>query len=352
MRFDSRLPWNWGRRPLVLPGSLAQESAGPPCLVHLVRAANGVDSLREFAAAVRAYPPGIEHELVLAMKGFASAREAKPYIEAVADLAPTIEFFPDVGLDLGLYFSAAARLRRGRYCFVNSHTRPVVDGWLAKLDAALALPDVGMVGATGSWLSMHSWVMYSLGLPSFYRGVLPPIREARRLLLEIDFEQLRIEERSKLDSLRTRAKLLAQLPEELFAFDPFPTPHLRNTAFMVPHAVLCAMQLFVVRNKQDTYVLESGSLNVTRQVVQMGLRTLVVDRDGAVYEPAEWWRSGTLWQGDQELLLSVDNRTRSYAQGGIKRRRALAGLAWGRRADPRPPRRSREDPLEDLVAEP
>ena len=331
-----RPPWDWGRRPLVLPESFERDSAGPTCVVHLVRAVNGADSLREFAAAMREHPPGVEHELVLAMKGFASKAEAAPYVEEVADLAPTIELFPDVGLDLGLYFAAAARLRRGRYCFVNSHTRPVVAGWLAKLEAALGLPDVGMVGATGSWLSMHSWVMRSMGLPSFYRSVLPPIREARRLLQEIDFEQLRIEERSKLDSLRTRAKLLSQLPEELFAFEPFPTPHLRNTTFMVSHEALRAMRLFVVRNKMDTYVLESGSLNITHQVAQMGLRTLVVDSTGAVYEPGEWHRSGTLWQGNQERLLSVDNRTRSYERGGIERRRLLSSLAWGPQADPLP----------------
>src|ERR1700733_14266627 len=114
--------------PLMLPAASPETSAGPPCVVHLVRAANGIDSLREFAAAMRAHPPGVEHELVLAMKGFASRAEAAPYIEETADLDPTIEFFPDLGLDLGLLFGAVARLRRGRYCFVNSHTRPAAAG--------------------------------------------------------------------------------------------------------------------------------------------------------------------------------------------------------------------------------
>jgi hypothetical protein len=338
-----RPPWEWPRRPLTLPDARERDPAVPPCVVHLVRAVNGVDSLREFAAAMRAHPPGIEHQLVLAMKGFASAAEAEPYLAEVADLAPEIEFFPDVGLDLGLYFAAAARLRRQRYCFVNSHTRPVVDGWLAKLDAAFERPNVGMVGATGSWLSMHSWVMYSMGLPSFYRHVLPPIGVARRLLLEIDFEQIGIERRSKLDSLRTRMRLISQLPEELLAFEAFPAPHIRNTAFMVSHAALRDMRLFVVRNKMDTYVLESGSLNITRQVVEMGMRTLVVDGEGAVYEPGEWYRSGTLWQGDQERLLTVDNRTRAYEHGGIQRRRLLASLAWGERAAAHPSHESQSE---------
>ncbi len=327
-------PWDWSRTPLTLPATPRSRDDGPPCVIHLVRAANGIDSLREFAAAMRAHPPGVEHELVLAMKGFASRAEAAPYIEETADLDPTIEFFPDVGLDLGLLFGAVARLRRGRYCFVNSHTRPAAAGWLAKLDAALDLPDVGIAGATGCWLSSHSWLTYSMGLPSFYRGVLPPVRRTRRVLLEVDFEQQRIERRSKLDALRARLDLLSQLPEELLAFAPFPTPHLRNTMLMVRHETLRSLRLFAVRTKFDTYVLESGSLNMVAQLACRGLRALVVDSAGTTYEPPEWYRSGTYWQGRQERLLAIDNRTRSYELGGAERRRVLAALAWGLHADP------------------
>jgi hypothetical protein len=334
---------------MVLPAAPnATGSREPPCLVHLVRKLNGIDSLRGFADAYRRHPPGIDCELVLAMKGFASALDARPYLQEVADLAPEPLFFPDRGIDLGVYFAAAARLRRDRYCFVNSHTRPRVDGWLAKLSAALDGPAVGMVGATGSWASLHSWVTYSMGLPSAYRGVLPPLQLARAKLREIDLEQLGVARRSGAEQLRARLRLLAQLPEELIDFKPFPTPHLRNTAFMVSHSVLSRMRLFVVRTKMDTYALESGPWNVTRQVEEMGLRTLVVDSEGAVYDPSEWYRSGTLWQGDQERLLSIDNRTRSYACGDMERRRVLAGLAWGLHAGAG---RSGEDPTQQRVAE-
>lgn len=342
-----RAPWTWRRVPLVLPKASAPASAEPPCVVHLVRKLNGIDSLREFAEAYRRHPPGLDCELVLAMKGFASPADAQPYLREVADLAAEPLYFRDRGLDLGVYFAAAARLRRERYCFVNSHTRPRVDAWLAKLNAALDRSQVGMVGATGSWASVHSWITYSMGLPSSYRGVLPPLGLARRELQKIDLEQLGLEHRSRVARLRTRLRLLSQLPEELVDFRPFPTPHLRNTAFMVAHAVLAEMRLFVVRTKMDTYTLESGSLNVTRQVQEMGLRTLVVDCDGVSYEPRDWYRSGTLWQADQARLLSVDNRTRSYACGDIARRRVLAGLAWGLHAAPQA---SREDTLQHSVA--
>ncbi len=346
---EIRPPWDWRRRPLTLPEASA-EDPGPPCVVYIVRTAHGLDAPRELAAAMRAHPAGIEHRLILAMKGFGSEREAAPYIAAVGDLECEVAYFPEPGIDLGLYFEAAARLRGGRYCFLSSHNRPNADGWLAKLDSALDLPDVGIVGPSGSWASFHSWVTYSMGLPSAYRGVLPPVREARRLLLEVDFEQLGIERRSKLDSLRARLKLLSQLPEELLAFPPFPIPHVRTSAFMLGHDVLRAMRLFVVRTKMDTYVLESGALNLTSQAERMGLRALVVDSDGAAYEPEEWHRSGTFWQGQQARLLLRDNRTSFYERGDMRRRQVLAGLAWGDRADPRPPRSSRREALGESVA--
>ena len=45
---------------------------------------------------------GVDHELVLAMKGFESLSEAEPYLEELADLHPRTLFFPDAGLDIGV----------------------------------------------------------------------------------------------------------------------------------------------------------------------------------------------------------------------------------------------------------
>ncbi len=71
---------------------------------------------------------------------------------------------------------------------------------------------------------------------------------------------------------------------------------------------------------------------------------LVADRDGAVYDQEQWPLSRTLWQRDQEGLMVADNQTRSYAHGDMERRRLLSAFAWGRQADPRPPRISEHRP--------
>jgi hypothetical protein len=327
----------WSRRRLELEHAAAG-SDGPLCLVHLVRKAHGLAWLREFAEALRAHPPGTSHELVLAMKGFASAADAAPYLELLSDLAPEALFFPDRGFDLGVYFAAAARLRRDRYCFVNSHSRPLVEGWLAKLDAALDRAGVGQVGAMGAWTSNMSSRMYSLGLPSAYRSVMPPRSVFREVLGEIREERVTIKPlAADHHPIRLRLRSMVELPEVLLGFPSFPAPHLHSNAFVIKHAALRELELPVVRSKMDTSLLESGRRSITRQLRKIGMASLVVDRAGSAFGPDEWDRSRTFWQADQEGLLVADNQSLSYTHGDLARRRLLSASAWGPRADPLPP---------------
>jgi hypothetical protein len=103
---------------------------------------------------------------------------------------------------------------------------------------------------------------------------------------------------------------------------------------MVSHATLRRLCLHEIRGKMDAYALESGRASITRQAQRLGLRTVVVDRAGAAYDPERWHHSRTLWQGDQEGLLVADNQTLAYARGDLQRRRLLSGFAWGSDADP------------------
>jgi hypothetical protein len=312
-------------------------SRGGPCLVYLARAVNDPALLNGFAENLRRLPAGTHYELVLAMKGF-SAQDAQRHLRDLADLKPVALMFADEGLDLGVYLSAAAQLRRERYCFVNSYSRPLVEGWLHKLDAALALPDVGMASATGSWASVPSWLAYSRRLPSAYRGLLPEPGVARELFLELELERAGEEARASADALRVRLRTLRDLPVQIARFQRFPAHHLRTNAFMIADDLLQRLRLHTVRRKVDAYLLESGRDSLTRQVQRLGLRTVVVDRAGAAYDDGQWDRSRTLWQGDQEGLLVADNQTLAYERGSIERRRLLSAFAWGGRADPALPR--------------
>ena len=346
-------PWAWRRTPLELPEAPPEVGgADPPCVVHLVREVNGLGSFHAFARALRAHPPGIACELVLAMKGFTTRAQAAPYLEEAADLAPKDLFFLDRGLDLGVYLALAARLRRDRYCFVNSHSRPLVDGWLAKLDAALARPGVGQVGASGSWASAHSWVKRQAGLPSTYSGLLPPRRLVRELAMEIQLEAASTEggapppngRPARISTTQLRLRSVPRVPRELIEFEPFPAPHLRTNVFMIRHAALRELDLSLVCNKTDAHVLESGRESITAQLKRIGSSSLVVDRAGDVHHPERWDRSRTFWHGEQEQLLVEDNQTLCYARGTFARRSLLSTLAWGVNADPRPPREGTSNP--------
>lgn len=329
----------WRRTPALLPKAFPEASrADPPCLLYLMHRAYCPGSLREFAAAWRAHPPGCACELTFLVKGFTSPAQAKPYLDEVADLAPRIMFVPDRGLDLGSYLQAATQLRRHRYCFVKSQCRPLVHGWLAKLDAALDRPGVGQVGATGTWASAHSWMLYTTGLPSAYRSLLPSRREIRELMGQIQAEQGSGERPSLRRSVMMRLRTLPNVPEELLGFAPFPTPHLRSTACMITHASLLELRLFETPTKIDALALESGRAGITSQLERLGLSSLVVDRAGIAYEPDRWYLSRTFLQGDQEGLLVAENHTDCYAAGDLVRRQFLASCAWGALADPSPPR--------------
>jgi hypothetical protein len=334
--------WARRRRPLAIPARSGEISEDRLCLVHLVREVNGLGPLREFADALRRHPPGVEHEFVLAMKGFTSPAQARPYLDEVSDLAPSALFFGDRGFDLGVYFMAAAQLRRGRYCFMKSQSRPLVDGWLAKLDAALDRPGVGQVGATGAWSSRRSLMLYLLGLPSAYRKLLPVPAVGRAHVLATQAKHGSREQTSLARSIVARAKALPNAPQELFGFESFPVPHLRSTAFMITHEALVELRLFATETKLDGLALESGRDSITHQLERIGLSSLVVDRAGAAYARDQWHRSYTFMQGDQEGLLVAENHTDFYAAGDLDRRRFLSASVWGEYADPFPsPERER-----------
>jgi hypothetical protein len=309
-------------------------------LVHLVWGPLGLSPLRRFIASYNAHPAGVDHELVVVLNGLGEHGSSPPTLEqdlrAELERVPHREIvLPRAVLDLDAYLQTARQLEHDRLCFLNSHSEILASGWLAKLDCALDEPAAGIAGASGSWVSNRSLVLHSLGLPSAYRGVLPGRRIARE-----QFAAMRAahpsepEGRRQLGRVRAFLANLPQLPAQFVGFDPFPAHHLRTNAFIVPRRVLEGLRIGSLATKIDTYRLESGSSGITSQVLSQGLRALVVDRDGACYEPEHWDRSGTLWQADQEGLLVADNQTRLYSTGEADRRRLLSALAWGARAAP------------------
>jgi hypothetical protein len=318
-------------------------------VVHLVWGPLGTGPLRRFLVSYRRHEAGAEHELIVLLNNVPDPLPAE-FEAALAGVEHRLLRTPEPVQDLAAYAHAADRLEHERLCFLNSYSAILAPDWLAKLDHALDQPDVGLVGATGSWASLHSAVLNAFLLPNPYRRVVPRRSVAREQMREIELEldaarapdgatpiSLELPRRTLSGSVLSTLRSLRPMPEQLLRFAPFPAYHVRTNAFMLERSTFAALRMRPLSRKMDAYLLESGRASFTSQVRDMGLRTLVVARDGACYDHPEWFAGRTFWQGDQQGLLVADNQTRSYANGSYDRRRLLSAFAWGPEAAPSPP---------------
>ena len=69
---------------------------------------------------------------------------------------------------------------------------------------------------------------------------------------------------------------------------------------------------------------------MTNQILQRGLKCLVVDKDGVSWDKDEWYSSKTFWCGNQEGLLISDNQTIKYAQANQELKGYLQFDAWNK----------------------
>ncbi len=316
-------------------------------VVHLVWGPLGAARLREFLDSYRRHPAGAHHELVVLFNGVSREQESELLAE-LQGVEHTLLTLEEPVQDLLAYRQAAVRLEHDRVCFLNSYSVILAPDWLAKLEDAMKRPAAGIAGATGSWASLRSWALNGLFVPNPYRGVVP----ARGVAIE-QFRLLQLElaqgggqepspvgdgpRRSPINSARSAIEILRSTSEQLLRFEGFPAVHLRTNGFIIDRALFTELRTSTVGRKIDAYVLESGRHSFTRQIRDMGLHPLLVDREGAAYGAEEWAQSATFWQGDQERLMIADNQTSIYANGGLDRRRLLSALAWGAQADPRMP---------------
>ena len=248
---------------------------GPLCVVYLAWTPYGIGCAESFLASYREHDAGAPHRLLLLLAG--PEEDRTPWKQLFASVEHDVLEVAE-GVDLGHYRTAVDRVLAPRYCFLNTVTTVLDDDWLGRLERALLPPEVGMVGATGSYETPNA--------------VRPgPLRRLRP------------------------------------GFERFPNPHLRTNGFAMERSLLVELDWPQNPTRADAVLLEGGSRSLTRQMRARGLQTLVVGRNG-VYPPELWRESATFRSGQQSNLLLADNRTRHYAGAGPLVRRGLAWLAW------------------------
>ena len=281
-------------------------------MFHLARHPNGVETFARFLRSYEEHPAGIEHRLVVGVKGYPGPDVPPEYAERLAPLEGQVLALDDVGFDLGSYWAAGRELEYDAFCFLNSFSVILASGWLAKLVDHYG-EDVGLVGATGSWESHFSHAAHRLRtvLTLAPSAIAPPPFPPRPLTA-----------RDRLWVVRETAGYLGHVP-------PFPNPHLRTNAFLIRRELMLSLDVGDPASKRDAFLLESGRRSLTRQVVHRGLRVLVVGRDGLAYRPEDWPESGTFRARSQCNLLVSDNRTEEWAAAGPEDRRRAAEATWG-----------------------
>ena len=123
-------------------------------LVYLARGTNihELSSVKNFFEDYHMYSPGCQHELIVIAKGWTCVERQNELQQLSQVNAAKVIELPDDGFDLGAYMRLAPLLSHDWVCFLNTHSRPRVSGWLnlLRMTAEVSGMNVGAVSATAS----------------------------------------------------------------------------------------------------------------------------------------------------------------------------------------------------------
>lgn len=241
-------------------------------VAYLARGADHdwLTSFERFLHSYRRYPSGVKHSLYVLFKGFANNADLESAKVLFSSVPHKQVNLGDENFDIGAYIEWANMIDEDLICVLNTASEILAQNWLHKLAVNLALPNVGLVGATGS-----------------YEG-----------LSEINVA--------------------------------FPNIHIRSSAFMINRRLFCSItEGQKIANKIDAYNFESGPQGLTKQVLAKGKEILLVGRNGRGYTPKFWASSDTFRQGRQKNLLVADNQTRNFEAFPWNEKREFVIRTWG-----------------------
>ncbi len=231
-------------------------------------------SCKRFLDSYKCNDAGIEHNLYVIFKGFLCNIDLEKAKVLFSDVPYKPVFLGDDGFDIGAYIIWSNLIKEQLICVLNTTSEILTDNWLRKLSMNLAIPNVGLVGATASYESINEYD---------------------------DF------------------------------FPVFPNIHVRSNAFMINRELFCNVtENFNIKTKNDAFRFESGQKSLTRQILAIKKNILLVGRNGRGYSPQFWPISDTFRQGMQSNLLVADNQTRNFSMLPLGEKKILVTRTWGK----------------------
>jgi hypothetical protein len=244
-------------------------------LVYLARGKdlNFLMSFKKFLFSYKKYNSGVQHDLYIIFKGFNNKASLEKAEYLVKSLRCKKLYLEDKGFCTGSYLEAAKKIDSNKICFLKTSSRILSDNWLLKLSINLDQPNVGLVGATASFESLHAY------------NTLFPV---------------------------------------------FPNPHIRTSGFMIKRKYfirLCSELRF--ESKHDTWLFESGPFSLTNKIYTQGKEAILVGRNGRGYTKNFWSGSNIFRMGLQDNLLIADNVTDFYIDSTSAYKNTLSFNTWG-----------------------
>lgn len=285
---------------------MAQSGNKLVSVVHLVWMDYGIELFSKFLESYAQFPAGYPHDLVFLFNGVKELKDTDPYVDLArkAGLSFKTHLNYRRDQDLQAYFWVTERITTPHILFLNSYVRFLSNEWLAKYMNHSNSEEIGIIGATGSWLSYYRTV----------RNINPLKWQSKASLKE--------------NLIKYRTLLKAEFYWK-WLFPDFPNPHIRTNAFLIRRDLMLSIRTKSLRSKFQAYLLESGLKSITRQILNKGKQVLVIDKNGNTHDPLKWPDAKVFWISDQENLLISDNQTQNYTNADSQGKKEMTANAWG-----------------------
>jgi hypothetical protein len=339
-------------------------------VLYLARKAEGLDAFRTFMCSYATHPAGIDHDLVVIFKGYDGGSDLEGARSVFSSFQHISMEVSDEGFDLGSYLEATKRLTHEYICCLNTFSKILSENWLKKLYSHSILPDVGIVGATGSYEGTHSSVtllqkaLWLNSQPELDKMLQTRLNKYFDFIFQHPFSQARdtvstklveIKKANALDTFKSIHRHLTgfvidrinsrrlersyiewwskiQKREDIAKFCQFPlfpNPHIRSNAFIINRERFLTLNHSSFISKLDSCHLESGYGGMTRQLLSANLKARIVGKNGVGYDVDKWPSSNTFRLGDQSNLLVADNQTHIFTAANCETRFVFALMSWG-----------------------